>query len=392
MVHSPFCACLLIAVGSADEQAVNTGEATHALLQSRVKTTGVDDGDIGSCKGKEEDCMDRNSMSGVCLRSTKGNTWNFPMNYWSCSNSEKYCSTDLWSADMVRCCPGVCTNEELYRAQAPVFDDGGIGGCQASKEKCADCAGTSNQCLRSRKGWNAGHSCEDSKKWCTDHKWGQDMLECCPGVCNTSPDANGACQLKGCSESTGACTNCTDYSDMCLRQLWKSKKYTCEEARDKGYCNHKKFGPDMVNCCPGMCETEIDNNAEDAVVRGRCGRVGCHKSEETCTNSEHNSDKCIAARRGSNETCVTARKKGMCTRNYKKKRMAGNGFKTCSSAARKSAARPRAPMVRLAHTPVARPQTSTVAIAMIILTGACKSTSTATNGLARKPEMLAIVP
>jgi hypothetical protein len=39
-----------------------------------------------------------------------------------------------------------------------------------------------------------------------------------------------------------------------------------------------------------------------------------------------------------------------------------------------------------------RPQINTAMIAMTILTGACKSTRTATSGLARKPEMLAIAP
>lgn len=77
------------------------------------------------------------------------------------------------------------------------------------------------------------------------------------------------------------------------------------------------------------------------------------------------------------------------------KREAEHGCKTCLSAAQKSAAQCRAPMRLVSQsvqTPVARPQIRTVAIAMTILTGVCKSTRTATSGLARKPEMLAIVP
>lgn len=305
-------ASLLIAVG-----ADVTDEAT-ALLQSGIKTKGLDDDDTGSCAGKEELCFDATSMSGVCLR--KQTLWDFPMGYWNCQRAAKFCGHSLWKHDVVRCCPGVCTAEELYRAEAPVFNGGGIGGCQASNETCADCAGTSNLCLHSRKGWNSHYTCETSKKWCTDKKWGKDLRECCPGVCNTEADDNGVCQLKGCSESTGTCTDCNDYSDMCLRWLWKSKKHTCESARLKGYCNHRKFGPDMLTCCPGMCEAEIDNSDSiDVTLRGRCGRVGCHKSEDTCTDCAQNSDKCIAKRRGGKQTCLKARMKGMCTRNYGKK-------------------------------------------------------------------------
>jgi hypothetical protein len=102
---------------------------------------------------------------------------------------------------VVKCCPGVCTAEELYRAEAPVFNDGGTGGCQASNDTCADCDGTSNWCLQSRKHWNPSHTCENSKKWCSDTKWGKDMQECCPGVCNTAANETGACQLTGCSAS-----------------------------------------------------------------------------------------------------------------------------------------------------------------------------------------------
>jgi hypothetical protein len=312
MVRLAFLATAL-ACASADD----IDEAT-ALLQSGVnKTQGLDDKDTGSCAGKEEFCLDATSMSGTCLR--KQPLWDFPAGYWNCERASKFCSHDIWRSDVVRCCPGVCTTEELYRAKAPAFNNGGVGGCEASAEKCTDCGGTSNMCLQLRKGWNPSHTCDNSKKWCTHSKWGKDMLDCCPGVCNTKADEDGECQLTGCSESTGACTKCDDYSDMCLRYLWKSSKFNCEAARDKGYCNHKKFGPDMVTCCPGMCETAIDTENPDPVVKNRCGRVGCQGSEETCTDCNQNSDRCIASRRGKKWTCRKARVKGMCTRNYKKK-------------------------------------------------------------------------
>jgi len=78
-----------------------------------------------------------------------------------------------------------------------------------------------------------------------------------------------------------------------------------------------------------------------------------------------------------------------------RKRRAEHGWMTCGSAARKSAAQCRAQRMvsRSVRILVARLRTSTVpAIAMITLTVACKSIRTATSGLARKPEMLAIAP
>jgi len=77
------------------------------------------------------------------------------------------------------------------------------------------------------------------------------------------------------------------------------------------------------------------------------------------------------------------------------KRMAEHGCKICLNAARPSAAQLRAlkrVVSRSVNTLVARLQISTVATAMTILTGACKSTRTVTSGPARKPEMLAIAP
>lgn len=76
------------------------------------------------------------------------------------------------------------------------------------------------------------------------------------------------------------------------------------------------------------------------------------------------------------------------------KNKAEHGWKTCVSAARRSVAQCLAlrTVSRSASTLVARLQTSTVAIAMITLTGACKSTRAATSGLVRKPETLAIAP
>jgi len=168
MVRAAFSASLTLAVGASE----SSGEAT-ALLQSRFRTKGLDDDDTGSCAGKEEFCFDATSMSGKCLR--KQPTWNFPPWFWNCNRAAKYCRHSLWKHDVVRCCPGVCTTEELYRAEAPVFDNGGPGGCQASSDTCADCEGTSNWCLQSRKHWNPSHTCENSKKWCSDTKWGKDV-------------------------------------------------------------------------------------------------------------------------------------------------------------------------------------------------------------------------
>jgi len=330
MVRAAFFACLLIAAG-ADDDTMNKGEAT-ALLQSRMRTTeredtkGLDDADTGSCADKEEFCFDRTSMSGKCLRHQP--LWHIPsfgIMPWNCQRAAKFCRHDLWKYDVTRCCPGVCTDEELYRAEAPVWDGGGIGGCQASKETCADCAGNSNWCLHSRKHWSPSHTCENSKSWCTDTKWSQDMLECCPGVCHTAANSTGGCQLTGCMASDGTCTDCNDYSDKCLhdtkwgkmgllKKIMKGHPMTCETARDKGYCNDKKKGPDMEICCPGMCDT----TAYDDGVKGwlQCGRLGCQTSESICTDNKQNSDKCIAKRRGKKVTCVTAKNKGMCTRNY----------------------------------------------------------------------------
>jgi len=309
MVRAAFFASLLIAV-EADDPTV--GEAS-ALLQSRFKTKGLDDDDTGSCAGKSEYCFDATSMSGKCLREQP--LWNFPWGYWNCNRAAKYCNHNLWKYDVVRCCPGVCTTEELYNAEAPVFNNGGIGGCEASNATCQDCAGTSTWCLQSRDHWTPNHNCENSKKWCADSKWGKDMLECCPGVCNTAADADGACQLTGCSALDAPCTDCDDNSDLCLRKESGKKHMTCEKARDvKGWCNSDKHREHMLTCCPGMCEAQ-PNNADG----GQCARLGCQASEETCTDCEQNSDKCLAKRRGKKWTCPKAKKKGMCTRNYKKK-------------------------------------------------------------------------
>lgn len=336
------CDALVVHVllGACQAELVPDEEAT-VLLQSGVRSQvdedlqDVDDDDVGVCAtedrkskdawSKGDWCEDQNSMSGFCLRAQP--TWEIPSFFtgkWNCKKAAKFCGDPLWMYDVTKCCPGVCTKEELYRAAAPQFDNGGIGGCQASSETCTDCAGVSNMCLHSRPKWNPNNNCENSKKWCTHDKWGKDMLECCPGVCNTVKDEDtGTCILKGCSESTGACTDCNDYSDLCLRYLRKDKKATCERGRDNGWCNSRKKNKldsksqAMLTCCPGFCETEIDTEHGDVIARGRCGRIKCQGSDETCTDCNQNSDKCIASRRGKKQTCYSARLAGMCTRDGK---------------------------------------------------------------------------
>jgi hypothetical protein len=65
-----------------------------------------------------------------------------------------------------------------------------------------------------------------------------------------------------------------------MQEFKGSYKWTCEKARDAGYCsireghNWKKRNEAMNNCCPGMCKgihAEEDLIPEWAVCRGGSG-------------------------------------------------------------------------------------------------------------------------
>lgn len=155
---------------------------------------------------------------------------------------------------MHTCCPQTC----------------GVCGCGLSSESCTDCDDNSDLCLKNEHQEWSGWSCVEAEKYCDHHKWGENVLKCCPNVCKTSGNVAMTCSVN---------------SDTCLQKqaLWGGS-VTCNSETSLFHCDAGttpwyyamwgiNFQEDMLTCCPAACAargTDISWALCNKVVAANC--------------------------------------------------------------------------------------------------------------------------